>query len=104
MSRVLETIGSSELNRMFLNYYGRTKSQKRAFVHLAYELDRMGKAEHSFEEKLDALVEQQSELLDEIRNAMSRISALEKSAGSVVQPKRKPGRPRKEASSGTSNR
>lgn len=96
MSSVLKTIGASTLNRMFIDYYGRTKSQKRAFVHLAYELDQITKAEHGLEEKLDTLAEQQSELLEEIRNAIARISALEKNAGSVVQPKRKPGRPRKE--------
>mgnify|MGYP003658232986 CR=1 FL=1 len=96
MSKVLKTVGAAQLNRMFIDYYGRTKSQKRAFVHLAYELDRMSKADHNLEEKIEALAEQHSELLDIVKQLTAKISTLENNTGAVVQPKRKPGRPRKE--------
>jgi len=81
---------------MFIDYYGRTKSQKRAFVHLAYELDRMSKADNALEEKIEKLAEQHSELLDVVKQLTAKISTLENNTGAVVQPKRKPGRPKKE--------
>jgi len=96
MSKILKTVGASQLNRMFIDYYGRTKSQKRAFVHLAYELDRMSKADNALEEKIEKLAEQHSELLDVVKQLTAKISTLENNTGAVVQPKRKPGRPKKE--------
>ena len=96
MSNVLKTVGAAQLNRMFIDYYGRTKSQKRAFVHLAHELDRISKVEHNLEERLSVLAEQQSELLDIVKQLTAKISTLENNTGAVVQPKRKPGRPKKE--------
>jgi len=96
MNNVLNTIGSSELNRKFIDYYGRTRSQKRAFVYLATELTRMGKENHELLEKVKFLGEQQSQLLSIVQELATKISTLEKGSSSVVQPKRKPGRPRKE--------
>ncbi len=96
MHSILNGIGAAELNRKFIDHYGRTKSQKRAFVYLAHELERLDKVSIGLEEKLDKLAEQNSELIQIVQQLAAKISTLENNTGAVVQPKRKPGRPKKE--------